>query len=89
VDQADVAALMAYLAGLEYPVNSVGKLPLSYLAATTENQANALLVNTKQVLEMYSVKEEQKKATSLNYQPYPPFANANASIAIAFLPLRL
>jgi phosphatidylinositol glycan class N len=81
VDQADVAALMAYLAGVEYPVNSVGKLPLSYLAATTEEQANAFLVNTKQLLEMYRVKEEQKKSTSLNYQPYPPFSKTNASVA--------
>lgn len=81
VDQADVAALMAYLTGLEYPVNSVGKLPLSYLAASTDKQANALLVNTKQVLEMYNVKEEQKKATSLNFKPYPPFTAANASVA--------
>lgn len=81
VDQADVAALMAYLAGLDFPVNSVGKLPLSYLAATTPEKADAALVNVKQVLEMYSVKEKQKKATSLNYQPYPPFSTANASVA--------
>ena len=80
VDQADVAALMAYLAGLEYPVNSVGKLPLTYLAATPEQKANALLVNTKQVLEMYRVKEEQKEAICLNYQPYGPFAQANSSV---------
>ncbi|KIW91770.1 uncharacterized protein Z519_07740 [Cladophialophora bantiana CBS 173.52] len=81
VDQADVAALMAYLAGLEFPVNSVGKLPLPYLAASTQEKANAVLVNTKQVLDMYRVKEEQKQATSLNFQPYPPFSKANASIA--------
>ncbi|KAH0836980.1 hypothetical protein AYO21_01716 [Fonsecaea monophora] len=81
VDQADVAALMAYLAGLEFPVNSVGKLPLSYLAASTQEKASASLVNTKQVLEMYRVKEEQKKATSLNFQPFPPFSQANASVA--------
>ncbi len=81
VDQADVAALMAYLAGLEYPVNSVGKLPLSYLSANTEQQAEAFLVNTKEVLEMYRVKEEQKKATSFNFQPYPPFSKTNATVA--------
>ncbi|KIX02331.1 uncharacterized protein Z518_08272 [Rhinocladiella mackenziei CBS 650.93] len=80
VDQADVAALMAYLAGLEFPVNSVGKLPLPYLAATTQKKANAALVNAKQVLEMYNVKEEQKKASSLNFRPYPPLSKVNASV---------
>jgi hypothetical protein len=81
VAQADIAALMAYLAGLEFPVNSVGELPLSYLAATTEEKASAALVNVKQVLEMYKVKEEQKKATALRYKPYPYFARVNASVA--------
>ena len=81
VDQADVAALMAYLAGLEYPVNSVGKLPLPYLAAKTEQQAKAFLVNTKEVLEMYSVKERQKEATAFNFQPYPSFSKTNATVA--------
>ncbi|EXJ90509.1 phosphatidylinositol glycan, class N [Capronia coronata CBS 617.96] len=80
VDQADVAALMAYLAGLEFPVNSVGKLPLSYLAATVQEKASAALVNVREVLEMYNVKEEQKKSTSLRYQPYPPFSNVNGSV---------
>jgi GPI ethanolamine phosphate transferase 1 len=80
VDQADVAALMTYLAGLEYPVNSVGKLPLSYLAASTEHKAQALFINTKQVLEMYRVKEEQKRATALRYKPYTVFGRENSTI---------
>lgn len=79
VDQADVATLMAYLAGLEFPVNSVGQLPLTYLAATPQEKADAFLVNVKQVLETYRVKEEQKKAASLNYQAYPPFSQAHAT----------
>jgi phosphatidylinositol glycan class N len=81
VNQADVAALMAYLAGLEFPVNSVGQLPLSYLAATPGEKAVAALVNAKQVLEIYHVKETQKKVTALNFQPYSPFAAVNGSIA--------
>ncbi|KAL2429970.1 GPI ethanolamine phosphate transferase 1 [Exophiala dermatitidis] len=81
VDQADVAALMAYLAGLEFPVNSVGKLPLSYLAATLPEKAAAALVNVKEVLEMYHVKEGEKMMTSLHYQPYPPFSKPNGSVA--------
>jgi len=70
VSQADVAALMAYLAGLPFPVNSVGELPLSYLSTDLPEKAEAALVNTKGILEMYRVKEEQKKATELRYRPY-------------------
>ncbi|KIW19903.1 hypothetical protein PV08_00478 [Exophiala spinifera] len=80
VDQADVAALMAYLVGVEFPVNSVGRLPLNYLAASPREKAVAAIVNAKQLLEIYHVKEEQKRATSLNYQPYSAFASANTTI---------
>lgn len=80
VSQADVAPLMAYLVGLEYPVNSVGEMPLSYLSATPKEKANAALTNSKQVLEMYRVKEEQKQATALRFQPYLPFSRTNSSI---------
>lgn len=70
VNQADVTALMAYLAGLEFPVNSVGELPLSYFTATPQEQAEATLTNARGVLEMYRVKEEQKKASEIRYKPY-------------------
>ncbi|KXT05012.1 hypothetical protein AC578_10339 [Pseudocercospora eumusae] len=80
VNQADVAALMAYLVGLEFPVNSVGELPLSFLDATDEQKAKAMLTNAKEILEMYHVKERQKMATVLRYKPYPGFADAEHSV---------
>lgn len=70
VDQADVAALMAYLVGLDFPTNNVGVLPLSYLATNPKAKAEALLVNAKEILEMYHVKEELKKSTQLRYTPF-------------------
>lgn len=73
VAQADVAALMAYLAGLAFPVNSVGELPLAYLKADATTKAEALLVNAKEILEMYHVKEEQKKSTQLRYRSFGAF----------------
>jgi len=79
VAQADIAALMAYLVGLEFPVNSVGELPLPYLSTDSKQQAQAMLVNAREVLEMYKVKEEQKRATALRYKPYSQFAVLNAS----------
>lgn len=82
VEQADVAALMAYLAGLEFPVNSVGKLPLPYLAADLEEKAHAALANAQGVLEMYRVKEEQKRDSTLRYRSFEPFSSDNSSIPL-------
>ena len=74
VAQADVAALMAYLVGVDYPDNSVGQLPLEYLDATPKEKALAALANTQGVLEMYRVKEEQKRTAVLRYVPFEPLS---------------
>lgn len=70
VNQADIAALMAYLIDVEFPGNSVGELPLSYLSADTKEKAEASLVNARGILEMYRVKEEKKKQAELRYRPF-------------------
>ena len=75
VAQADVAALMAYLAGLDFPVNSVGQVPLSYIDGTPKEKSLAALANAQGVLEMYNVKEEQKRAVTLGYKPYGSFGD--------------
>lgn len=80
VDQADVAALMAYLVGLDFPTNSVGVLPLTYLDKDNKAKAEALLVNAKQILEMYRVKEEIKRAHALHYKPFPGLGDAEHSV---------
>lgn len=74
VAQADIAALMAYLVGVDYPVNSVGQLPLDYLNANPKEKAMAALANTRGVLEMYRVKEEQKRTAVLRYVPFEPLS---------------
>ena len=80
VAQADVAALMAYLAGLEFPVNSVGELPLPYLAAGPAAKAEATLVNAQEVLEMYRVKEDQKRSTEIRYKPFAQLGDDQHSV---------
>ena len=79
VAQADVAALMAYLAGLEFPVNSVGELPLSYLSADRAAKSEAFLANARGILDMYRVKEERKKATELRFRPFKAMAGRENS----------
>jgi phosphatidylinositol glycan class N len=75
VAQADVAALMSYLVGTEFPANSVGELPLSFLTADLKEKAEASLVNAQGILEQYRVKEEKKKLTELRYKPYKPLSD--------------
>ena len=81
VAQADVAALMAYLVGVEFPANSVGELPLDYASAPIEEKARAALVNARGILEMYRVKEEQKSASQLHFRPYQPLSTNEKSSA--------
>ncbi|KAI1816452.1 PigN-domain-containing protein [Poronia punctata] len=85
VQQADVAALMAYLVGLEFPANSVGELPLTYLSADTKGKAEASFVNAQEILEMYRVKESLKKAKQLRYTPYEPLSEDHGKLPAARL----
>lgn len=88
VAQADVATLMAYLAGLEFPVNSVGELPLSYLSGGIAAKSEAFLANARGILDMYRVKEEKKKATEIRFRPFKALASANSSVANRFEAIR-
>lgn len=74
VNQADIAALMTYLIGADFPGNSVGELPLSYLSANNKEKAEASLTNARGILEMYRVKEETKKKAELRYRPFHPLS---------------
>ncbi|KAF2092034.1 putative phosphatidylinositolglycan class N [Saccharata proteae CBS 121410] len=89
VAQADVAALMAYLVGLAFPVNSVGELPLAYLDAEPAAKAEALLVNAREILEMYRVKEQDRKATALRYRAFPELGDEQHDVAHRVASIRL
>ncbi|KAI1268746.1 GPI ethanolamine phosphate transferase 1 [Xylariaceae sp. FL1019] len=85
VSQADIAALMAYLVGLEFPANSVGELPLSYLSGDLKEKAEASYVNAQAILEMYRVKEITKQDKHLRYQPYKPLSAEHGELPEARL----
>jgi len=67
------------LVGIPYPVNSVGELPISFLAADAEGKARAILRNVQEILEMYRVKEEEKQKTELRYRSFTPLGESGLS----------
>ncbi|KAK9367231.1 Phosphatidylinositolglycan class N-domain-containing protein [Lipomyces kononenkoae] len=74
VQQADTAALMSYLIGLDYPVNSVGRLPLDFIDAPLQLKSKAIVANALEILEQYRVKEQ------LNFKPFAPLENDSSTL---------
>ncbi|KAF8378328.1 hypothetical protein HHK36_029667 [Tetracentron sinense] len=72
VNQADIAPLMSTFLGLPCPVNSVGNLPLGYIKLSEEEEVEAELANTKQVLNQFLRKSQLKQSNSLYFKPFKP-----------------
>lgn len=47
----------SYLVGLNYPANSVGRLPLDFLDAPKSVKSKAIVANARAILEQYHIKE--------------------------------
>ncbi|KAL2311887.1 hypothetical protein POMI540_4611 [Schizosaccharomyces pombe] len=75
IQQADIAALMSYLVGLNFPVNSVGQIPLDYLDCSSRRKAEVALMNALEIGEQYNLKSASKDQTSIFFRPYSPLRN--------------
>lgn len=51
IEQADLCPLMSYFLGLDYSINSVGRLPIDYLNPIDEDLLQSYIQNTRQLLE--------------------------------------
>lgn len=75
VNQADIAPLMSTLLGLPCPVNSVGSLPLDYIDMIKEDEVEAVVANTKQILNQFLRKSQTKQSNSLYFKPFKPLGD--------------
>ncbi|XP_022774430.1 GPI ethanolamine phosphate transferase 1 isoform X2 [Durio zibethinus] len=81
VNQADIAPLMSTLLGLPCPVNSVGNLPLGYVDMKEEEEVEAVLANTKQILNQFLRKSQIKRSSSLYFKPFKPLAHYSSMLS--------
>lgn len=80
IKQADVASLMSYLVGINYPSNSVGELPLAFLDAEDNVKAKALFANAMGIIEQYKVKEVLNEKSHINFKPFGPLSDPGVTI---------
>lgn len=70
IEQADLCPLMSYFLGLDYSINSVGRLPIDYLHPVDEDLLQAYLQNARQLLEQVHQQHDALKRRLFIFTPY-------------------
>jgi phosphatidylinositol glycan class N len=73
VKQADIAPLMSYLIGLNYPMNSVGELPIEFIDDSENSKIKGLYYNSLSLLEQYIVKLDEVKSNQFHFKGFEKF----------------
>jgi phosphatidylinositol glycan class N len=71
VAQADIAPLIAILAGVPIPVNSVGRAPLPFLQVDPSQAAAVVLANARQIWHMVCTKMQSRRDRVFFFSEFP------------------
>ena len=71
VAQADIAPLIAVLAGVPIPVNSVGRVPLPFLQVDAAQAAAVVLANARQIWHMVCTKMQSRRDRVFFFSEFP------------------
>ncbi|KAG5439096.1 hypothetical protein PCANB_001394 [Pneumocystis canis] len=72
----------AYLLGLNFPMNSVGQLPLDYLSCPSNIKSQAAFVNALEIAEQYKIKHELKSSTKIKFKPFKHLNNETHNLHV-------
>ncbi|CAF1008525.1 unnamed protein product [Adineta ricciae] len=70
IEQADLCPLMSYFLGIDYAINSAGRLPIDYLLPVDEDLLQAYLQNARQLLEQVHQQHDILKKRLLFFNPF-------------------
>jgi GPI ethanolamine phosphate transferase 1 len=70
VEQADLCPLMSFFLGLDYPINSVGRLPIDYIRPIDDELLQAYFHNAHQLLEQVHQQHDTLAKRLLFFKPY-------------------
>lgn len=73
IKQADIAPLMSYLIGSNYPMNSVGELPMEFIDDLESSKIKGLYYNSLSLLEQYYVKLNEVKLNQFHFVEFEGF----------------
>lgn len=79
VSQIDLAPFMAGLLGINYPLNSVGILPLDIYNVSDKVKSKLIFGNMLELLEIYKIKNDTENKAAI-YKSFPPLINYNTII---------
>jgi phosphatidylinositol glycan class N len=70
VQQIDIAPLLSALIGVNYPINSLGRLPDDYIDSSQDNLSEMIISNVLQLMEIFNIKKYRRMDNAVRFVPF-------------------